>query len=131
MSGPQPSLPGDKPPVNAFELKRELVQFTSSEMFYRHRMTGHVYSEGVKHLAEQTGANWLLDKIFTLQSLPAVRREAFQSWELTVENTVGRLVCEDGMEKIVYEEDISFTDFPLDSIVVWFEGATLYLPSEH
>jgi hypothetical protein len=31
----------------------------------------------------------------------------------------------------VFEKAIPFTDFPADSITLWFENNMIYLPSEH
>ncbi len=41
-----------------------LAQFTGSQEFYRHALSGGCnYTEGVQYLAEAGGAYWLLDAI--------------------------------------------------------------------
>jgi Family of unknown function (DUF6876) len=61
--------------------------------------------------------------------LPAAAQE-FQVWKLTVnENRTAELTCEDGNGKQVYSKKIEFTDFPLDTVTLWFENKTILLPS--
>jgi hypothetical protein len=112
----------------------DLRNFTGSETFYRHALNRRViFTEGAHHVAEAGGACWLLDEIALIQ--PYDRRvagEAFQVWTLTVrENRSAALVCEDGNGNIVYTKEIEYTDFPLETITLWFANNTIYLPSEH
>ena len=112
----------------------DLAQFTGSETFYRHPLNRKVvYTEGAHHVAEAGGAFWLLDEIALIQPYdPRVGAEDFQVWTLTVrQDHTAALVCEDGNGNIVFSKDILFTDFPLESITLWFANGTIYLPSEH
>ena len=110
----------------------DLAQFTGSEQFYRHSLMRSInYSEGVHYLAETAGAHWLVDKVATLQLEPEIKREEFQVWKLNVANDAGTLTCEDGNGNVVHSEEITFTDFPLDHIDLWFANGVIYLPSEH
>jgi hypothetical protein len=41
------------------------------------------------------------------------------------------LICTDGDDERLYVHPIPWTDFPLDTVTLWFANRTLYLPSEH
>lgn len=113
---------------------QDLVQFTGSQTFYRHALSGGcVYTEGVQYLAEAGSAYWLLDAILCPQSHhPALARAEFQVWTLSVrENRSATLICTDGNDERLYVHLIPWTDFPLDGVTLWFANRTLYLPSEH
>jgi hypothetical protein len=110
----------------------DLAQFTGSERWYRHSLMRTItYTEGVQFLAEKAGAYWLVDKIATLQLEPKIKREEFQAWKLTVAENRGKLLCEDGNGNAVYREEIEFTDFPLDEIMLWYTNSVIMLPSEY
>jgi hypothetical protein len=108
--------------------------FTGSETFYRHALNRKVvFTEGAHHVAEAGGAFWLLDEIALIQPYDArVAAEEFQVWKLTVRpDRTATLVCEDGNYKVVFSKEIAFTDFPLETITLWFANNTIYLPGEH
>lgn len=113
--------------------KANLDQFTGSVDFFRHSlMPSIVYTEGVKYMADEGGAHWLVDKIATLQLDPKVKPEEFQVWRLMRRsNNTAYLACEDGNHKEVYRELIDYTDFPLDEIELWYVNQTIMLPSEY
>lgn len=112
----------------------DLDQFTGSESFYRHSINRRVlYTEGAQYLAEHGGAYWLLDEIAIVQSHSRrLVAEVFQVWTLQVKaDSVATLTCEDGNGRIVYRKRISFADFPLPEVRLYFANNTIYLPSEH
>lgn len=110
----------------------DLGQFTGTDHHYRHGLCRSItYTDGVRYLAENAGAYWLVDKIATNQLRPRIKREEFQSWKLKVDGTQAVLTCDDGNGNIVHREKIDFTDFPLDHIELWVEGTVILLPSEH
>ena len=125
------------------QLQAEHAHFTGTETIYRYRCGQRVlayYTDGVKYLADNAEAYWLLTEIVSVQSQPSFSSEPFQVWHLTVtEEQSATLVCEDGNDNVVATKDIPFTDFPLRKIRIWVEygeveGAnmpTLLLPSEH
>lgn len=108
--------------------------FTGSEEYYRYPLVrGHVFTEGVKYVADKAGAFWLLDAIFSHQIDPKAQAEEFQVWTLTkLPNDTATLVMTDGNSKDpIIRQDITFTDFPQETMVMWLVNKTLYLPSEH
>lgn len=120
----------DKPRITQADLR----QFTGTENWYRHGLNRAVlFTDGAKYLADTCGAYWLLDEIALLQlSEKHVVAEEFQAWKLTVHpNHTALLVCEDGNDRAVFSKKIDFTDFPLDSVILWYTGNTILLPSEY
>lgn len=112
----------------------ELRQFTGSEHWYRHGLVRSVvFTDGTKYVADKGGAYWLLDEIaFAQKREPAVAGEAFQLWKLTVRaDRTATLVCEDGNGRAVFCKDLTFTDFPLEEISLYFTDGTILLPSEY
>lgn len=120
----------ERPALNA----QKLAQFTGSETFFRHALSGGcVYTEGVQYLAEAGSAYWLIDAILCPQPHdPALRTAEFQVWTLSVrEDRSASLICSDGDGLSLYTHPVPWTDFPLSSVSLWFANRTLYLPSEH
>ena len=119
--------------TNAAQLASSLKQFTGTETWFRHEIFRmFTYTEGVHFLATEAGAYWLVDQIFGLQyESKAVKKELFQLWKLKTENNTGLLTCEDGDGKEVFSLTISYTDFPLKEIGLYFTDNVLLLPSEY
>ena len=112
----------------------ELAQFTGTENWYRHAINRKVlFTDGVKFLADRTGAYWLIDEIAIIQPYEArVSAQEFQVWKLKVsEDHSAVLTCGDGNDHVVFAKRISFTDFPLEEITLWFTDNTVLLPSEY
>jgi len=113
--------------------KASLNNFTGSENWYRHALNPKVsFTDGAKYVADTAGAYWLLDKIAIIQPYDQrVAAEEFQVWTLKVRpDQTATLTCEDGNDNVVHTERLTFTDFPLDSITLYFENNVIYLPSE-
>jgi hypothetical protein len=111
----------------------ELRQFTGSEHWYRHGLVRDIlFTDGAKYVADQGGAYWLLDEIaFAQRFQKEVAAEEFQVWKLTVKpDRTATLACEDGNGTTAFRKAIEYTDFPTDSVELWFENNTIYLPSE-
>ncbi len=113
--------------------KEELRHFTGSENWYRHGLNRTMlYTDGVQHLAERAGAYWLIDEIALAQLIPSIASQAFQVWQLDVRaDRTASLSCTDGNCLPVHAKDITFTDFPLESIRLYVTNRTILLPSEY
>jgi hypothetical protein len=112
----------------------DLRQFTGTEQWYRHGLNRAVlYTDGAKYVADQCGAYWLLDEIALAQRFEKrVTGEEFQVWKLTVNPDRSALLsCEDGNDNTVFSKTIEFTDFPMDSISLYFTDSVILLPSEY
>ena len=112
----------------------DLRQFTGSESFYRYPLVRRVIlSEGAHYVAAAGEAFWLMDEIaFRQCDTPAVKAKEFQVWTLTVKpDRSATLTCDNGNRRVVFSQEIPWTDFPLDQIELWVSNRTIYLPSEH
>lgn len=114
----------------------DLNQFTGSETIYRHWTNRLVYTEGVRYLAENAGAYWLIDAIASYQP----QDEPFQVWVLKCEGQgasrkAALTMHPDLPGPEIIRQEIEFTDFVLDEIKLYVEvegdKTVLLLPSEH
>lgn len=121
----------------AADLKCTLAQFCGTTQWYRSPL-GLLYTDGIKYLADEAGAYWLIDAIASYQ--PKLRRKPglaeFQVWILNrnTEDTgpAAVLLCYDDMPgKVQIRQEIEYTEFPLDRIKLCVENNVLLLPSEH
>jgi hypothetical protein len=111
----------------------ELANFTGTENWYKHWLGKVVFTDGIKFVAEQAGAFWLVDEIAINQTRPKVRAEEFQVWVLKVnlEKRKGVLSCDDGNGGVVFSKKIEYTDFPLPEIKFYCTDGVILLPSEY
>ena len=110
----------------------DLGQFTGSETWYRHGINRSVSIPMAQFVAEYGGAYWLLDEIALIQPYDkSVAVEESQFWKLTAcPDRTATLTCDDGNGRIVFTKEISYPDFPLPEITLWFANNVIYLPSE-
>lgn len=113
--------------------KEDLRQFTGTEYWYRHPFNRNIlYTDGVKYVADTAGAYWLIDEITFAQMKKKIAAQPFQHWKLKVKpNATAKLTCEDGNYNVVYTKKLSFTDFPLEEISIFFTDNVILLPSEY
>jgi hypothetical protein len=113
--------------------KAALQQFTGTEHWYRHALVRNVlFTDGAKFVADAGGAYWLLDEIAFAQRLAKVAGEEFQLWKLKVKpDQTAALTCGDGNGNTVFRKAISYTDFPLPEVTLYFTNGTILLPSEY
>jgi hypothetical protein len=118
--------------MDAHELESALKQFTGTETYHDHWTGAFRYTDGVAFLAENAGANWLLDHIAAWQKRarrdPKLRE--FQAWSLTVTDKRAVISCLRDTDDEAFREEIPFTDFPLAEVTLYLVNRVLYLPSE-
>lgn len=123
---------------NTSTIKNEIINnlryFSGSEIYYTHRTFGYGFSaltEGTKYLRDACNCYWLFDLILSHQY--KLREEQFQQWELCqAKGGTWVITCTDGNHKTLVSQDIKFSDFPLNGIVLWkIEGNVICLPSEY
>jgi hypothetical protein len=120
--------------------KADLDQFIGTQNYYRTMLPRFVFTDGVKFMADEAGAYWLIDAIGSYQPQPRLRNNEqlryFQVWELKLDGKGGAvLTCRaDTDVPPVVTQKIPYTDFPFD-IKLWVERGdnmmVLLLPSEH
>jgi hypothetical protein len=118
-----------------------LRQFTGSEHWYRHWCVRQVlFTDGVKYVADEAGAYWLIDEIaLTIRHEANLAAESFQHWTLSVaDDHTATIVCTDGNSQELFRKALEFTDFPLPRIEFYAcenelgpRHFTLMLPSEY
>jgi hypothetical protein len=129
---PNPSNPRRK---NMASKNSYLEAFTGSENHYRH-FTGLLYTDGVKHLADDCKAYWLIDAISSWQISSKIKNDpmlrGIQFWNLRVKpDNSAVLTCERDMNDIALTQEIEYTDFPLEEAKFYLSSNILMLPSEY
>jgi hypothetical protein len=116
----------------ALRLDSELSLFTGTTTYYRN-WQGLLYTDGVKYLAENAGAYWLIDAIASWQPHVRTVERDFQLWELHVSDNHGAelTVRRDSGAPAIARQKIGCTDFPLRSIILYVQGDVLLLPTEY
>lgn len=114
----------------------ELDAFTGTENIYQHSFGKIHYTDGIKYLATEGQAFWLIDAIAshqTRQLLSQQDLEEFQLWQLTVsEDKSAVLTCKsDSDTEPVVRQEVPYTDFPLNSTKLYLVDKVLMLPSEY
>jgi len=90
-----------------------------------------VVTDGVIALAQVTGCFWLLDIIGGSQKNPKLDK-AFQVWDLIVDMTNNSATirgCND--TKLIVEQKIPYTNFPLEKLRLYLIDGVILLPSEY
>ena len=102
------------------QLEMNLAHYTGAEDYFRHGLNPRlIYTDGVKYLADQAGAYWLIDIVASVQHTGLhLARHLFQSWSLTVDTdkATGLVVCTNGNGKKIYVQQMEYTDFPLREV---------------
>ena len=123
------------------EHKREQIlyglgYFTDSQVLFKHWF-GFRYTQGVKYIADEAGAYWLIDAICSHQNKTLLNKypnlKEFQIWRLEVEleNNSGLLICEEDTDQPVLSQEIPYTDFPLEEIKFFLIDKIVLLPGEY
>jgi len=107
-------------PTPSSELHRQLAHFTGTEAYHRTH-PGLLATDGAKYLADEAGAYWLLDIIWSV-----LRKitDDFAVLELTVQdNRRAVVVIHDGREPetTYHRQEIAWTDFPLASVKLYIQ----------
>jgi len=118
----------------AQKLRHELAGFSGSTQWYRHAgfwRNEVLLTEGAMHLAEHGGRNfgsafWFMDIIASYQGEKKLVHHPFQVWKFVADPTgedgmwnSGKVICENGNEKVIVEQVIEYTDFLLENITVY------------
>ena len=114
-------------------LLSELRQFTGTTQWYRHSLfPNFLYTDGIAYLAEQAGAYWLIDAIFSYQIDPKIHKHEYQTWKILVNvQRQALIIGDDGNGNIIGEFSIPYTDFPFTEFKIWFVNNVLLLPTEY
>lgn len=110
------------------EIKAGLAHCIGTEQYWTNDLLSFRYTDGVKFLHEACEAYWLLIAISSHH-----RKEPFQVWELKVneDKSATLTMKEDSDQPTRVEQNIAFTDFPLEGIKLYQIDNVLLLPSEY
>jgi len=105
---------------NSQELLANLSQFTGTTQWYKHPLFPNFrHTDGIHYLAENAGAYWLIDYVYSYQLESDFRGQSFQTWKLKIdENQKAFVTVDDGNKNIIREMEIPYTDFPLNEFTV-------------
>lgn len=115
-------------------LQTELAYFTGTENWHRFNplMRNVLATDGVMHLAEKGEAFWLLDIIGSLKLVPKCANAPFITCILKKKDDgSATFTATNGNKTTLYTQEISYTDFPLDEITLYFIDNVILLPSEY
>jgi len=114
------------------ELQEGLNQFTGAIVWYQPLLYPHfLYSKGVRYLATNIDCFWLLDFIFSNQSLATLKEETFQVWTIERENDKASITVSDGNGSVIEVFPLFNTFFPLKKQTLWCIQGRLILPTEY
>lgn len=110
----------------------ELQECTGTESYAKY-LGEQLLSDGAVKLAEKGKCWWLLDIICSVQSSfrQKLFKADFQCWKFTKTGKRGAVVCTDGNDNILYQQEITSITFEYDMAELWWENSVIYLPSEH
>jgi hypothetical protein len=115
-----------------------LAGYTGTDGYTRYH-SGLLLTDGVRALAEQFGAFWLLDIVASYQA-PVTKPKpeidmSFQVWKLqrTPDSPefAANVTCTDGNDNIIFIQGIPYTDFPYAEATIWLTDGVMLLPSEY
>ncbi len=112
-----------------------LEYFTGSQILYKHWFGLFRYTQGVKYVASEAGAYWLIDAICSHQKQTLLNEypnlKEFQIWRLEVEHNSAVLICEQDTNQPVLSQKIPYTDFPLEEVKFFLIDKIILLPGEY
>lgn len=111
----------------------DLGQFIGTENWWKH-WTGLVtYTDGIKYLAKEAGAYWLIDLVASYQTKQVIKETPFQLWGVKKDEKGGAVVTmrEDSGEEPIITQKIDYTDFPFDDFEFYLCDGVILLKSEY
>lgn len=115
------------------QLLNHLEQFYGTQYYYL--LWPKVFlTDGAQFLTQEAACYWLMDAIAShILRLP--KAEVFVSCKLTVSNGRAELLLDDGNGNVLATQNIPYTTFPLDSIMLYAywdcERWIVMLPTEY
>lgn len=112
------------------KIKEELKEFTGTEQYYRH-YTGTRMTDGTLFLAGRCNCFWFIDIVASYQH--ELKDVPFQIWKLEVnkDRTAVVTMKEDSDQPVKVQQDIKYTDFPLEEYELYCIRGVILLKSEY
>ncbi len=116
------------------ELLTMLKQFTGSDQLARLKKNV-LLTEGARYLAESAECFWLFDLYASQLMAVDGNKDWFTSLKITLTNRTATISIEDGNERVLVNQKIEYTDFPIQAYTLYGCWAgdywVLMLPSEY
>lgn len=116
--------------ITATEIIENLGRFTGTENIYRVPIGNFLYTDGVRYMAEQCNAYWLLTDS-GIRCMAMIERSSLIRISITCGDNAATVEYTDGNGLMLHEHRYASTDFPLQALTLFFSGNTLLLPSEY
>ena len=113
-----------------------LGNFYGTERYFRYSRY-LVLTDGAQWLCESAEMFWFAGIVDSLlATMPKIRAQSFLVAKLVVKDESAVFTLEDGNYKVLYKQEIPYTDCPLDQIEVFIEESgqgykVMLLKSEH
>ena len=108
--------------MEAQELLSQLNQFNwgTDELHKSSSLTNrYLHTDGIQFLVENAGCHWLIDIVTS--SYHILKDCGFQVWTINKKGDRATVICDDGDDNIIYQQEIEYTDFPLDTFSFYCE----------
>ena len=117
----------------AKEIQQILDGYCGTEEYHRLTLQPCNCTDGVKFLADECGAYWLVSDIVPLALDFYGQGENFLTFTLKKDETGNGAVftVTDGNDLTLLTKHYDFTDFPLPEVTLWYTDGVLLLPSEY
>jgi len=103
--------------MNTQELQSALSDFKGTENYHR-VLPRLVITDGVEYLANKANSYWLVTAIYSHLVTKPIHTE-FVVARLVVSEKTAKLVLDDGNDRVICEQYIEYTDFPLDEVTIY------------
>lgn len=124
--------------MNAEELTSQLAAFTGTESFYKIPLLNTVITDGIQYLANKANCFWLVTdasviakSLLNRSSFITVDFKKLSAEKQKVLGYAAVIEYSDGNDTILETQKYHLTDFPLETIRLFFTNNTLMLPSEY
>lgn len=117
------------PEPDTAQIAERLTGF-SGGLLYRHHKDNFLITAGVDAMINHCRADWLVLNSYMLAS-ELLELSYFIRIELQMQEMDGVVTYTDGNGNILRIQHYENTDFPLESIVLYFTNNTFLLPSEY
>jgi len=107
----------------------DLRQFTGTQTYYRHWLK-FMYTDGVKHFADQAGAYWFLDIVGT-EIFQLREKEDFIVISMKVKEGQAVITADDGNNRVLWDRDIEYTDCPEGLWRFYLVNEVMMVPFEY
>lgn len=113
------------------DLNNEFTAFYGTENYYQHWTKKGIFTDGVKEMADQFKAYWLIDVVFSYQD-KKIGSIPLQVWSITSTGDKATVeMKEDSDQPVLVNQEIPLTDFPEGMLKMYYIDNVLLLPSEY